>query len=71
MQCVCGKELTSTSATPWMSCTTDSTGKVISGICQHGINFPSIEIISAKNPFATYKDYVDHLMKTTPKENQI
>jgi hypothetical protein len=32
MYCVCGKELTSTSATPWVSANLNQFGKVISGI---------------------------------------
>ena len=61
MFCICGREFTSTSATPWTSFTTDSNGKVISGICQHGINFPSVRR-------ATYKEYVDHLKEITPNQ---
>lgn len=64
MLCVCGKELTTTSATPWISCTIDSTGKVISGTCQHNKFFHSIRP-------ATYKEYVDHMKEIIPKENQI
>lgn len=64
MFCVCGRELTSTSATPWTSFTTGLNGEVISGICQHGYRFPSVRR-------ATYKEYVDHLREITPKENQI
>ena len=70
MFCACGRELISTSASPWISCTIVD-GKVISGICQHGKVFPSVEILSAKNSFATYKEYVDHMKEITPKENQI
>jgi len=58
MYCVCGREITSTSTTPWASCTIVD-GKVISGICVHGKNFPSV------------KECVDRLKEITPKEYQI
>ncbi len=70
MFCVCGRELTSTSATPWTFCTIIG-GRVMSGICVHGKTFASVEIVSARNPFATYKEYLDHMKEITPKENQI
>ena len=64
MFCACGRKLTSTSATPWISSITDLNGKVISGICQHGYNFPSVRR-------AIYREYVDHMKEITPKGNQI
>ena len=67
MFCVCGRELTSTSATPWMSCSIDLDGKVVSGICQHGVNFPNQYFISRN----TYKEWVDHMKQVTPMKNQI
>ena len=39
MMCVCGKEIDYTSATPWLSATMDSEGKVIRGVCLHGTEF--------------------------------
>ena len=41
MFCVCGRELTSTSASPWIQFITDYYGRIISGTCVHGIYFPS------------------------------
>ena len=58
MFCICGKEFTTTSASPWISCTIID-GKIVSGKCQHGTNFPPIGVGYIINPFATYEEYVD------------
>lgn len=39
MYCICGQEIQSSSATPWQSSTVDSEGKVIRGVCLHGVAF--------------------------------
>lgn len=38
MNCVCGRKIESTTATPWLSATFDSSGKVIRGTCVHGFD---------------------------------
>ena len=43
MNCICGKKIYSTSATPWLSVTTTQEGDVVSGTCVHGIYFPPKE----------------------------
>jgi len=52
--CVCGRELTCTSATPWAWCTMDCTGKILCGTCIHGVYFPP----PVKQ---VHKEYVEHM----------
>ena len=44
MNCVCGQEIQCSGATPWLSATMDSDGKVIRGTCLHGIEFDFEEL---------------------------
>ena len=37
--CACGKYIYSTSANPWSICTLDGQGRVIEGVCVHGMHF--------------------------------
>ena len=38
--CACGKYIYSSSANPWSICTLDMQGRVIEGVCVHGMHFP-------------------------------
>jgi len=40
MLCACGKHIYSTSNSPWSICTLDMQGRVIEGVCVHGMHFP-------------------------------
>ena len=37
--CVCGKYVYSTLNNPWSICTLDMQGRVIEGVCVHGMHF--------------------------------
>ena len=39
MLCACGKYIYSTSANPWSIYTLDGQGRVVEGVCVHGIHF--------------------------------
>ena len=47
--CVCGRYIYSTSANPWSIYTLDGQGRVIEGICIHGMHFSFQEDNNAKN----------------------
>ena len=38
--CACGKYIYLSSANPWSICTLDGQGRVIEGVCVHGMCFP-------------------------------
>ena len=38
--CACGRYIYSTSTNPWSIYTLDGQGRVIEGICVHGVHFP-------------------------------
>jgi len=38
--CACGRYIYSTSTNPWSICTLDGQGRVIEGVCIHGVHFP-------------------------------
>ena len=40
--CVCGRYIYSTSANPWSIYTLDGQGRVIEGVCVHGVHFMNI-----------------------------
>jgi len=40
MLCACGKHIYSTSTNPWSIYTLDGQGRVIGGVCVHGMCFP-------------------------------
>ena len=39
MLCVCGQEINSSSANPWQLALFNSEGKVLRGVCLHGVEF--------------------------------
>ena len=47
--CACGRHIYSTSNSPWSIYTLDGQGRVIEGICVHGMHFSFQEDNSTKN----------------------
>jgi len=47
--CVCGRYIYSTSTNPWSIYTLDGQGRVIEGICVHGMHFSFQEDNNTKN----------------------